>query len=166
MCIRKVNSEIEELESAASVSSAQAATATSHTDWHHIKSVEVKKTNIPSLLSSGRAQNEKRENEKRRKEREAFEKYHNQGEPRKSTCLPERPNGDLPDLAYRRIVLQQQQNRGQFLNSIPHRVQVKPVLFVWVLIDLQPQEYGTEYWTAVRDVGMVMESFATYIRYA
>ena len=39
------------------------------------------------------------------------------------------------------------------------------MLFVWVLIDLQSQEYGTEYWTAVCDVGKVMESFADYLRY-
>ena len=39
------------------------------------------------------------------------------------------------------------------------------MLFIWVLIDLQSQEYGTIYWTAVRDVGMVMESFANYLRY-
>jgi len=166
MCIRKLNSEFEELEPTDSVGSAQAATATLYKGWHDIKSVEAKKTILPGLLSSGRAQNEKRENEKRLKERKAFEKYHKQGEPRKSIYLPDRPNGDLPDLAYRRIVHQQQQTRGQFLNSLPHRVQVKPVLFVWILIDLQSQEYGTEYWTAVRDVGMVMESFATYIRYA
>ena len=31
---------------------------------------------------------------------------------------------------------------------------------------MQPQEYGTTYWTAVCDVGMVMESFANYLRYA
>ena len=40
------------------------------------------------------------------------------------------------------------------------------MLFVWVLIDLQSQEYGTKYWTAVRDVGMTIESFASYLRYA
>ena len=40
------------------------------------------------------------------------------------------------------------------------------MLFVWVLIDLQSQEYGTKYWTAVCDVGAVMESFANYLRYA
>ena len=69
-------------------------------------------------------------------------------------------------MTYRRIVHQRQQNQKQFLNSIPHRVQVKPVLFVWVLTDMQSQEYGTEYWTAVRGVGMVMESLANYLRYA
>ena len=40
------------------------------------------------------------------------------------------------------------------------------MLFVWVLIDLQSQEYGTKYWAAVRDVGMAIESFASYLRYA
>ena len=40
------------------------------------------------------------------------------------------------------------------------------MLFVWVLIDSQSQEYGTKYWTAVSDVGTVMESFANYLRYA
>ena len=40
------------------------------------------------------------------------------------------------------------------------------MLFVWALIDLKAQEYGTRYWTAVHDVGMVMESFANYLRYA
>ena len=40
------------------------------------------------------------------------------------------------------------------------------MLFFWVLIDSQSQEYGTKYWTAVCDVGMVMESFANYLRYA
>ena len=39
------------------------------------------------------------------------------------------------------------------------------MLFVWVLIDLQSQEYGTKYWTVVRDVGMAIESFANYLRY-
>jgi len=52
-----------------------------------------------------------------------------------------------------------------FLNSIPDRVQVKLVLFVWVMIDLQTQEYGTKYWTVVCDVGMVMELFSNYLRY-
>ena len=31
---------------------------------------------------------------------------------------------------------------------------------------MRSQEYGTEYWTAVRDIGMVMESLANYLRYA
>ena len=67
---------------------------------------------------------------------------------------------------YRRLVHQRRPNQEQFLNSIPHRVQVKRVLFIWVLTDVQSQEYGTEYWTAVRDVGMMMESLANYLRYA
>ena len=64
------------------------------------------------------------------------------------------------------MVPQKRQSQKQFLNSIPDRVQVKPTLFIWVLIDLQSQEYGTKYWTAVCDVGTVMESFANYLRYA
>ena len=72
----------------------------------------------------------------------------------------------MPDLTYRGVVRQQRQSQEQFLNSISDRVQVKPMLFVWVFIDLQSQEYGTKYWTAVCDVGMVMESFSSYLRYA
>ena len=71
----------------------------------------------------------------------------------------------MPDLRYHRIVHQERQRQKQFLNLIPDRVQVKPILFVRVLIDLQLQEYGTKYWTAVCEVGMVMESFANYLRY-
>ena len=43
---------------------------------------------------------------------------------------PGRPDPGLPDLIYRRTVHQQQQSQKQFLNSIPDRVQVKPILFV------------------------------------
>jgi len=64
------------------------------------------------------------------------------------------------------MVHQQRQSQEQFLNSIPNRVQVKQMLFAWILIDFQSQEYGTKYWTAVCDVGKVMESFANYLRYA
>ena len=39
------------------------------------------------------------------------------------------------------------------------------MLFVRVLIDLQSQEYGSKHLIAVRDVGLVMESFADYLRY-
>ena len=39
------------------------------------------------------------------------------------------------------------------------------MLFLWALIDLQSQDFGTKYWTAVRDVSMVMESLANYLRY-
>ena len=67
---------------------------------------------------------------------------------------------------YRRKVHQQQQSQEQFLNSIPDRVQVKPVLFVWVLTELNVQEYGVKHRAAVRDVGMVMESLSNYLRYA
>ena len=79
---------------------------------------------------------------------------------------PEQPDTFVLDLAYRRTVHQQQKSREQFLNSIPDRIQVKPVPFVWVLIDWETQEYGVKYWTAVRGVRMVMESFSNYIRYA
>ena len=72
----------------------------------------------------------------------------------------------MPDLTYRRGVHQQRQSQEEFLNSILDSVRVKPMLFVRVLIDLQSQEYGTKYWTVVCDVGMVMESFASYLRYA
>ena len=85
MCIHDLHFESKKLEPADSVDFAQAATAASHTDWHDIKSVEVTvQRNLSSLLSSGRVQKEKLENEKRLKEREAFEKYYEQGEPRKS----------------------------------------------------------------------------------
>ena len=63
------------------------------------------------------------------------------------------------------MVHQKRQSRNQFLKSIQDRVQVKPILLIRVLIDLQSQEYGTNHWTAVRDVGLVMESFANYLRY-
>ena len=64
------------------------------------------------------------------------------------------------------MVHQKRQGQNQFPSSIPDRVQVKLILFVRVLIDLQSQEnYGTKYWTAVCDVGLVMESFANYLRY-
>ena len=39
------------------------------------------------------------------------------------------------------------------------------MLSVRVMIDLRAQEYATKYWTAVRDVGTVMESFSNYLRY-
>ena len=77
----------------------------------------------------------------------------------------DRANWDSPDLTYRRTVHQQRKSREQFLNSIPHWVQVRPLLSVWALIDLQSQEYGTKYWTAVCDLGTMMESFANYLWY-
>ena len=51
---------------------------------------------------------------------------------------PDRSDADLPDLTYRRLVHRQRQGQEQLLDSIPHRVQVKLVLFVWASIDLQP----------------------------
>jgi hypothetical protein len=72
--------EFEKLESTDEIDSAQAATVTSHKDW---RDLGVKK-GLSTLLSSGRTQREKLG--------EAFEKYYNQGEPRKSdheTCLIE-----------------------------------------------------------------------------
>ena len=83
MHIRDLNFEFEKLESTEGVDSAQAATATLHKDWLVIKSADVSVQK--SLFSSGRAQREKLESEKKlqkQKAREAFEKYHTQGEPR------------------------------------------------------------------------------------
>ena len=88
MYIRDLYLESEKLEPTNIVDSAQAATVTSYTDWHDTKSVEVTvKRNLSTLLSPGRVQKEKLEkleNERRLKESEAFEKYYEQGEPRKS----------------------------------------------------------------------------------
>ena len=84
MYIRDLYLESEKLEPTESVESAQAATVTSHTDWHVIKSAEVTvRRNLSSLLSPGRVQKGKLENERRLNESEAFEKYYEQGEPRK-----------------------------------------------------------------------------------
>ena len=158
--IGDLNVEFEKLGSTETVDSAQAATATSHNEWQSVD-LSVQK-NLSNLFSSSRAVKEK----KTLKVNEVFQEYYNQGELRKGDRPPDRPDPDLPDLRYRRIVLQQQQLQEQFLNSIQDRVQVKPALFVRLLIDLQAQEYGTIYWTAVRDVGMVMEAFSNYLRYA
>ena len=145
--IRDLNLEFDKLESPGNVHSAQVATATSYKDYC---------SDQKSLSKLFRKENDKRAIS-------AFKEYHEQGEARKSD------HGIylmyLPDLIYRRTVYQQQQNQKQFLNSIPDRVQVKPVMFVWVLINSQSQDYGTKYWTAVCDVGMVMESFSSYLRY-
>ena len=73
MHIRDLHFESEKLESTESVDSSQAATVTSHTDWH-IKSVSTVKRTLSRVLSPGRVQ----------KEHEAFEKYYEQGKPRKS----------------------------------------------------------------------------------
>ena len=83
MYIRDLHLESETLESTESVDSAQAATVTSHTDWHGIKSAEVKR-NLSSLLSPGRVQKEKLENKRVLKERKAFKRYYERGELRKS----------------------------------------------------------------------------------
>ena len=74
---------------------------------------------------------------------------------------PGRPNKDALDLVYRRTVHQVTQSR----ESIPRRVQVKLLLFLETLIDLESQEYGTQYWTTVSDLGILMESLANYLRY-
>ena len=159
MDIRDLDFEVEKLESTEGVDSAQAATVTSHGDWLDITSVDVNLQKGLSNFLEGKTGKRKIV-----KAQEALERYHKQGEPRKSSHQ-NRPNPDLPDLQYRRIVHQRRQSQKRFLNSIPDRVQVKPILFVRVLIDLQSQEYGTKYWTAARDVGLVMESFANYLRY-
>ena len=87
MDIRDLNLEVEKLESTEGVDSAQAATATLHKDWLGIKSTEVRvQKGLSNVFSSGRAQREKLEIEKElqvHRAREASEKYHKQGEPRK-----------------------------------------------------------------------------------
>jgi hypothetical protein len=149
--MNNLNIEFKTLESARDVDSAQAATETSHKDWLNIQSGDVNiQKSLSSLFSSARAQREKLKN--------GFRNYYKQGEGR--------PDPDFLDLAYRSAVHQQRKSQEQFLNSIPDRIQVKPVPFVWVLIDWEAQEHGTTYCSAVRDVGVVMESFANYIRYA
>ena len=80
MYIRDLNFEFEKLESKDNVDTAQATTATSHTNWRDLKLV-VQKRNLSDLL---RVQKEKLETQKILKAREAFKKYHAQGEPRKS----------------------------------------------------------------------------------
>jgi hypothetical protein len=87
------------------------------------------------------------------------------GKVSKETSQPGRPDSDFLDLIYRRTVHQQRQSQEQFVNSILDIIKVNPVSFVWVMFDLQVQEYGTKYWTAVHDVGVVMESFSNYLRY-
>jgi hypothetical protein len=81
MCISDLNIEFEELEPTESVDSAQAATAGSHKEWLDIKSVDVSaQRSLSNLFYSGKALEEK----KVLKVNEAFQEYHNQGEPRKS----------------------------------------------------------------------------------
>ncbi len=164
MDIHDLNFEVEKLESTEGIDSALAATATLHKDWLDIK-VSVRR-GLSNLFSSGRAQKENWKSRKHFKFIKHMKHWRsttskvNQGK-----VTTRRPDPYFLDLKYRRTVHQQRQNQKQFLNSIPDRVQVKSMLFVRVLIDLQLQEYGTKYWTAVRDVGMVMESFANYLRY-
>ncbi len=71
---------VEKLESREGVDSAQAATATLHKDWLDIKSVDV---SVQKSLSNLFSSKEKLENEQNLKTREAFEKFHKQGELRK-----------------------------------------------------------------------------------
>ena len=88
MSIVGINVEFEKLESTKDVDDAQAATATLHTDWLDISSVDVSvQKGLSNLFSSSRAQKVKLENEKYLKAQEsfkAFEKYYRQGEPRNS----------------------------------------------------------------------------------
>ena len=88
MYIRDLNFEVEKLESTEGVNSCHAATATLHQDWLDIKSVNV---NVQKSLSDLLASKEKLESKKALKEREAareareaFGKYYEQGEPKKS----------------------------------------------------------------------------------
>ena len=160
MCIRDLDIEFDKLESAENVDSAQAATMTLHENWLDISA----KKGLSDLFSSGRAQKEKVGHQRTTKSYEAFSEYYEQGESRKDDHQVDLMQ--FLDLAYRHAVHQQRKSQEQFLNSIPDRIQVNSVPFVWVLIDWESQEHGTKYWTAVRDVGVVMESFANYIRYA
>ena len=87
MHIRDLNFEFEKLESTEGVDSCNAATATLHKDWLHLKSVDNVQKNLSDLFFS----KEKQENKKVLKVQEAaqealeaFGKYYEQGEPRKS----------------------------------------------------------------------------------
>ena len=84
MYIRDLNLEVEKLESTEFVDSCHTATATLHKDWLDIDSVDV---NVQKSLSDLFSSKEKREYKrllKAREAREAFGKYYEQGEPRKS----------------------------------------------------------------------------------
>ena len=84
MCIRDLNAEGEKLESTEVVDSCHAATTALHQDWLDIKSVDV---NVQKSLSGLFSSKEKLENKKALKAQEAqeaFGKYYEQGEPRKS----------------------------------------------------------------------------------
>ena len=83
-----LNAEVEQLESTEVIDSCHAATATLHQDWLDIKSVDV---NVQKSRSDLFSSKEKLEHKKALKEREAarasqaaFEKYYEQGEPKKS----------------------------------------------------------------------------------
>ena len=80
MYIRDLNSMFEELESTEDVDSAQAAAATSHTDWLDIKSVDV---NAPKGLYNPFSLKDYLGYRKKMKARGTFEKYGIRGEPRK-----------------------------------------------------------------------------------
>ena len=81
MYIRDLKFELANVKSTHSVDSAQAATATSHKDWCETKSVDVSsQKGLSSLLSSSRAQKQKRENEKTLKAQTVFQKFYDQGE--------------------------------------------------------------------------------------
>ncbi len=79
MDTRDLNFEVEKLKSTEDVDSAQAATATLHEDWLDITSVDVNFQKSLSNFFEGNFGKRKRE-----KAREAFDKYYEQGEPRKS----------------------------------------------------------------------------------
>ena len=79
MDIRDLNFEIENLESTEGVDSAQAATVILHGDWRDITSVDVNFQKSLSNFLEGKTGKRKIE-----KAREAFGKYIEQGEPRKS----------------------------------------------------------------------------------
>ena len=86
--ISDLNIEFEKLGSTESVDSAQTAAVTSHKESLDIKSVDVSvQKNLSNFLSSGKALKEtleKLETEKTLKVKEALEKCHDQGEPRKT----------------------------------------------------------------------------------
>ena len=88
MHIRDLNFEVEKLESTKGVGSCRAATATLHKNWLNIKTVD---DNVQKSLSHLFSSKEKQENKKALKAQEAvkealeaFGKYYEQGEPRKS----------------------------------------------------------------------------------
>ena len=81
MYIRDLNLEVEKLESTEVVDSCYASTVTLHQDWLDIKSTDV---NVQKSLSDLFSSKKELENKKSLKAREAFGKYYEQGEPRKS----------------------------------------------------------------------------------